>query len=117
MDCEANVSVFLGMIFVLLGLFSLLRHVCIKNMQTRKNYELAKELAIKFWFWPNLKFIEKKSIRLQARHDDSKEKIKIENLKEEIKKVRNIDTSKKTIAELKELIDHLEEARRNILYR
>ncbi|MDX9913992.1 MAG: hypothetical protein RBS77_05435 [Candidatus Moranbacteria bacterium] len=86
-------------------------------MQTRKNYELAKELAIKFWFWPNLRFIEKKSIRLQVRHDDSKEKIKIENLKKEIKRVRNIDTSKKTIIELKELIEQLEEARRDIFYR
>jgi hypothetical protein len=64
-----------------------------------------------------LRFIEKKSIRLQVRHDDSKEKIKIENLKKEIKRVRTIDTSTKTITELKKLIDELEDDRRNIFYR
>ncbi|MGW8184941.1 MAG: hypothetical protein ACWGHO_02415 [Candidatus Moraniibacteriota bacterium] len=64
-----------------------------------------------------MEFIEKKSIHLQVRHDDSKEKIKIENLKEKIKRVRTIDTSTKTITELKKLIDELEDDRRNIFYR
>lgn len=108
---------FLGVVFVLIGLFSLLRYLCVRKMRIERDYTLATELAIKWWFLPVLESIKKRSARLQVRHDDSEEKIKIEKLKEKIKKVGDIDTRTKTITELKKLIDELEEDRRNILYR